>query len=70
MAVVKVAEGGSAGRKTSGFFGVLLESFTRAKLGAFDTWSRGAFDTRSAQGPDGVVVKKKQTNTPPLEALS
>lgn len=29
-AVLKVAEGGSAGRKTSDFFGLLLESFTRA----------------------------------------
>uniref|UniRef100_A0A8D8I0A3 (northern house mosquito) hypothetical protein n=1 Tax=Culex pipiens TaxID=7175 RepID=A0A8D8I0A3_CULPI len=46
MAVLKVAEGGSAGRKTSDFFGLLLESFTRAKLGAFGTECRAARSTR------------------------
>lgn len=64
MAEVKGAEGGSAGRKTSG----LGKSYTRADheqkaRRVRHRVSRGAVHTRCCAGPDGVFVKEEQTNT-------
>lgn len=66
MAEVKGAEGGSAGRKTSGLGKITREQITSRRLGAFDTGCRAARYTRGVARVRTVSSSRRSKRTPPL----